>query len=254
MSASKMFEVDMGDIGVSMDMFAHKVGETTEQATVRYGVAAARGLATETQPKRSTAGSRKKKAAAQMRRVIEPMGARDFSKLSKSKNPRAKMDGQWVSVDRGRLIEGDRNVWRVIEANRQRGMTRKLKREDRFICKQSDFNKVATRRAKLIGAAKGAWLGAGKDISRMQEGMDRNTIGKNFLGWTQKHSSKGTGRKVGRGHDTTAQLTNNTTGAAKNSGLSVSGIKKAIFVARRSVFQYYAKRLKAMKIKGRGTK
>ena len=254
MSAARMFDVDMGGIGVSLDVLASKVGETTEQATVRFGVAAARGLATETQPKRSTAGSRKKKAAAQMRKVVEPMGARDFNKLRKQAKPRVKLGGQWLALDKRRLIESDRQLWGIIENNRVQGKTSKLPRDQRYICKQSDYNKVATRRAKLWGAAKGAWLGAGRDIARRQSGLDRINIGKNFLGWTARHHGKGNGKQAGRNHDTAVYLVNNTTGAAKSSGLSASGANRSLATARKALFGYYSKRLRAMKIKGKGGK
>jgi hypothetical protein len=247
------FEVDMGDVGVSLDRFAHRVGETTEQATVRYGVAAARSLAEATEPKRSTAGSRKKKAAATMRRVVEPMGARDFNKLAKQKKPRVKLGGQWVPLRNRGLIHSVRDLWSIIEIHRVNGKTKKLPPTERYICKQADFNKVVRSRTKLWGAAKGAWIGAGQDVARRQSGMNRISIGKNFLSWAQKHASKGRGIKVGRDHDTTIHLTNNTTGAAKPAGLSIASAQAAIQKARRAVWAYYAGELRRMRI-GKGSR
>ena len=252
MSASKMFKVEMDGIGWKLDDYASQVGETTEQACLRYGVAVARSLATLTKPTRSTAGRRKKAAAAAMRRVVEPMGARDFNKLRKQAKPRVKLGGQWYAFDKRRLIEDDRQLWRVIENNRVNGKTKKRPPQTRYICKQATFNKVATRRAKLWGAAKGAWIGAGQEIARREKGIDRLSIGKNFLSWTQKHTRKGSGKQVGKGDWTTAILQNNTTGAAKNEGLSRSSVMKALHLGRKATFGYYRARLSAMKVKGKG--
>ena len=254
MSAARMFEVDVSDVGEKLHMLAEEINETSTQSTVRLGVGAARALAQATEPRKSTVGSRKKKAAAAMRRVVEPMGARDFNKLRKQAKPRVKLGGQWYAFDKRRLIEDDRQLWRVIENNRVNGKTKKRPPQTRYICKQATFNKVATRRAKLWGAAKGAWIGAGQEIARREKGIDRLSIGKNFLSWTQKHTRKGSGKQVGKGDWTTAILQNNTTGAAKNEGLSRSSVMKALHLGRKATFGYYRARLSAMKVKGKGGK
>jgi hypothetical protein len=150
------------------------------------------------------------------------------------------------------MIDSDSQLWRVIELNRVNGKTKKRSPETRYICKQSDYNRVATKRARLWGAAKGAWIGAGMAIARKQSGLDRINIGKNFLGWAHRHANKGRGRQSGRNDNTTVILTNKTTGAAKRQGLSPSAAQTALSIARKAVFAYYSKRLRTMKIKGRG--
>tara|TARA_R110002020_G_C16182965_1_gene764994 strand:+ start:148 stop:897 length:750 start_codon:yes stop_codon:yes gene_type:complete len=249
-----MFDVDMWDVSTMLGEYAHEIGETTEQGTIRFGVAVSRELAKATNPLKSTAGSRKKNAAAQMRKVVEPMGARDFNKLRKQAKPRVKLGGQWYAFDKRRLIESDRQLWDIIENNRVQGKTRKLPRDQRYICKQSDYNKVATRRAKLWGAAKGAWIGAGQRLARTQSGLDRINIGKNFLGWAHRHTDKGRGRQQGKDHSSIVYLVNNTTGAAKDAGLSPKRAHLALHHARKALFKYYGKRLRSMKVKGKGGK
>ena len=252
MSASKMFSVNMWDVSTMLGEYAYEVGETSEQATIRFGVSAARELAKATKPLKSTAGGRKKAAAAAMRRVVEPMGARDFNKLRKQAKPRVKLGGQWYPLDKRNLIDDDRQLWRIIEGNRVNGKTKKRPPQSRYICKQAAFNKVATRRGKLWGAAKGAWIGAGKRLARMQSGLDRIDIGKNFLSWAHRHADKGTGRQKGKNHNAIVYLVNNTTGAAKSAGLSSKDADLALHRARKALFKYYGKRLRAMKIKGKG--
>lgn len=251
MSAGRMFEVDAREVGVTLDRFAHLVGETTEQATIRLGVAVARNLAQETNPQRSTASKRKKAAAATMRRVVEPMPARHFNKLKKQTRPRVKLEGRWVEIPRAHLLEGESEIYRTVERNRVMGRTRALPREQRYVCKEADFNRVVRKRAQLWGVAKGSWLGAGMEIGRRQKGLQRNTIGANFLAWAQKHAGKGSGRQDGRDHETTVTLTSRTAGAASAKGLSVAGAHRAITRARKALFAYYKAELRRMRANGR---
>ena len=252
MSAARMFEVDVSDVGEKLHMLAEEINETSTQSTVRLGVGAARALAQATEPRKSTVGSRKKKAAAAMRRVVEPMGARDFNKLRKQAKPRVKLGGQWYPLDKRNLIDDDRQLWRIIEGNRVNGKTKKRPPGFRYICKQATFNKVATRRAKLWGAAKGAWIGAGQDIARTQKGLNRINIGKNLLGWAHHHARKGRGRVAVSNFRAEVTLVNNTTGAAKSDGLPQKRISDALHKARKLMWNYYRERLRSMKVKGKG--
>lgn len=243
-------EVDMGDVGVSLDVWGREVGETTEQVTIRYGVAVARQLAEFTAPvgkRKPSAEKLRRMASGAMRRVIEPLDSRHFNKLKRAKRPRAKIDGKWIEVKRGQFIEGDRNIWAIVEAHRIGGKTRDLKPEERYICKRPEFNRVRQRRTKLWGAAKGAWIGAGQQIAKQQEGMQRINIGKNFLGWTHRHANKGRAEKHGGGDNTSVYLVNKTRGGAK---LSSTYIHRAMHYARKTLFRYYGAILKE-KLSGR---
>lgn len=232
----------MGDIGPSLDALAHSVGETTEQATLRYAVGVSRTLAEETEPKKSTVRSRKEKAAAVMRKVVEPMPTRYFARLQRDRKERAKLEGEWGPVDPSRLLGSDRMVWATVEKHRDsKGRTRELSRADRYFCKEADFNRVVRRRARLWGVAKGSWLGAGMDLARRQQGLNRLAIGKNFLAWAQRHADKGKGWQLGSGHETTAVLGSRASALRGSQALSRGSVVRAMSKARRAVFSYYSR-------------
>lgn len=250
-------EVDMGDIGVSLDTLAFKVGESTEQATIRYGVAAARSLAEATNPKRSTAASRKKSAAVFMRRTVMAINGNTIRKLLRSGGGRLRMTkssgrgAEWVHVGIDKIITNENALWKWVENNRSQGKTRNLPAREKRVCSKAVFAAVLKKRQRLWGAAKGAWIGGGQDVAMSQKGLNRINIGKNFLSWAQRHTSKGSGKKVGFSHNTEVHLTNRTTGAAKQEGITNSGIVAALNKARRAVFAYYAGELRRMRIQGR---
>ena len=236
-----MITIDMKDVGVSLDNFAYQAGETTEQATYRFGVAAARGLATETAPRKKSVAQLKKRTRAQMHKVcMEVKSAVYFRKLARGIYSRIKMSDRWTEVRPDRIVENAAELDRVIERHRdQRGRTKPLRREERYVCKRADFNKVVRDRAKRWGVAKGAWLGAGDRISRMQKGLDRNTIGKNFLRFAQRHKKAGTGYRMGESHKTSVFLQSKAQAAAYSEGLDMARTRSALRRAQKSVFTYY---------------
>ena len=269
MSAARMFDVDVGDVGVSMDSWAHKVGETTEQATVRLAVGVARGLMNATSPKKG--GKRAKgdptdmqknkgKAAAQMRKVVESVDPKYFTAIKKGRRrvegkmvkvTSAKIGGRWVKIDPRKILDGDSAVWRAVEDHRGGdGKTRVLRRSEKYICSRTVFNRVATKRSKLWGAAKGSWYGAGIAAMRRQRGMDRLNI--KAPAWIKNHARKGQSKQIGKDHNTEVVLGSRAVSLRSNGALSVGDMNTAINIARKGVFQYYAKRLRAIKIKGKG--
>lgn len=245
-------KVDMRDVGTTLDIFAESVGETTEQATVRLAVGVARGLAEYTQPRTlKTKGKRKAKAAATMRRVVEPVEPKFFTALKRGRYKRIKIGLEWVEVDPRRMLESVQDVWDVVERNRDKatGKTRKLNPSEKYLCRRSVFNKVATKRERLWGVAKGSWIGAGQSAAKKQKGLDRISIGKNFLSWAQRHADKGQSVQVGEDHNTAIILGSRAKSLAGNGALSNGDIDRAIKNARRGMFKYYAARLRMMRRK-----
>jgi hypothetical protein len=266
-----MFDVDVQDVGISMDLWASKVGETTEQATVRLAVGVARSMMNATLPR--TGGKRSKadpteaqklkaKAAAQMRKVVESVEPKTFTALKNGRRKvngktvkvtSAKIGGKWIKIKPERLLSDEGDVWRVVERHREsNGKTRVLSRMDKYICSRTVFKRVASRRAKLWGVAKGSWYGAGIAAARKQKGMDRLNIV--APAWIKNHSDKGQSRQSGENHDTEITLGSSAVSMRGNGALSVGDMQTAVKIARKGVFQYYSKRLRAMKIKGRGAR
>lgn len=246
--------MDSIDLTEKIKDYARLVGETSEQATVRYGVATARNLAQFTEPKKSSVKSRKLSAITTMLRVCTPRPTRLINRLKSGKEQRARFGRLWFNVDPSRIVDSANELWNIIENHREGkdGNTRYLAPQNKYFCKDSDFNKVVRKRALLWGAAKGAWIGAGKAVSRFQSGLSRIDIGRNFISWAHKHTDKGTGSVTGKGHKTVITLTNKTAGGASERGLSKSDTDLALSVARRSVLKYYAAEMRRLKIKKGG--
>ena len=271
MSASRMFEVDVRDVGISMDLWASKVGETTEQATVRLAVGVARSMMNATRPR--TGGKKAKgkpsdiqkikaKAAAQMRKVVESVEPKYFTQIKNGRKrvngktvkvTSMKLGGQWVKINPEKILETESDIWRVVERHRESdGKTKDLKKRDRYVCKRTTFNRVAKKRAGLWGVAKGSWYGAGVAAARRQKGLDRLSIV--APAWIKKHAPKGRSRQAGEGHKTEITLGSSAVSMRGNGALSVGDMQTAVKIAREGVFNYYGKRLRAMKIKGKGAK
>lgn len=240
------------DIISKLSDYAKKVGETNRQATVRYGVATARNLAQFTEPKKSSSKSRKLSAINTMLRVCSPRPAKFITRLRSGKEQRARFGSVWVTVNPSRIVGSAGELWNVIENHREGpgGRTRALTPQNKYLCKDSDFNKVVKKRALLWGIAKGSWIGAGMDVAKHESGLSQIGIGKNFISWAQKHANKGKGSVTGRGHKTTVTLTSKTAGAARDRGLSDSDTLLAETVARKSLLKYYSAELRRIKARG----
>jgi len=199
-------EIDPGDVGVTLDLWAEKVGETTEQATIRLAVGVARSLMVETRPKQATIADLKKKTAASMGLVVEPVAQVHFNRILSGKARGVAIDGKLYPVRQDRVLKSIQDIWSAIERHRDnRGRTIKLAPRDRYICGRANFNKVVMKRRRLWGVAKGAWYGAGLAAGRKQAGLDRINI-KPKPKWIEHHSSKGQSTQMGSRHDTTIIL------------------------------------------------
>ena len=138
------------------------------------------------------------------------------------------------------------NDWIELNRTRRRARTAKLAVEDRKICDRATHAKAMRIRYKAAGMAKGGWLGAGMDIARAQTGQDRINIGKNFLGYAQKHSHFGSSIKPREGWSPASYLTNRV-GHSGNSHVLKSGAsKKAIEFGLSKTVKWYASALRAI--------
>lgn len=87
--------------------------------------------------------------------------------------------------------------------------------------------------------AKGGWLGAGQQIATAQRGTDRINIGKNFLGYAQKHGRFGSARKPVAGWKPTAEITNRVRHSADSGVLSPAQSKQAIEWGLKKTITWY---------------
>lgn len=220
-------EVDMGELKRSLDSASRRFGDTTRQAVARWGVQTARELAVETRIFGKAASKTRKPQqehiALGVNAAVYAVSARDFKRTAK---------------DRRLSSPGEIDAW--IERNRRsRGHVRKLRPAEKKVAKKSDVNKVIRARKKHAGMAKGAWLGAGQKIAKAQTGANQIRIGKNFLGYAQKHSGLGAVRKKFGGFRPHADLVNKARHSGSRYVMKSSAVRRARLWGLRKTIKWY---------------
>lgn len=163
----------------SLRRFAKDFGDSNAQAICRWGVSACREAAKQTQ----VWGDKSKAAKEKQWGAIDAGARACLIVLEPNEKPRK---GKRNLLDSPDAI----NQW--IEANRRKsGRVTKLPPEEKKEATADAFRKAMAIRQRLAGIAKGAWLGAGMEIAKRQRGAEKLAIGKNFLGYAQKHASLG---------------------------------------------------------------
>lgn len=184
---------DMPKLIKSLERAASNFGETNKNAVARWGVQTCRVLAVSTQAFGKTGTRKKQRFAieADAKRVIYPVDSIKPSKTGKS--VRATHEGKSFNWPNDRVLRNETEVNDWIGRHREKGKhrTTKLPFPELAICTLTIFRKAMKIREANSGMAKGAWLGAGAKIALKQKGAERISIGKNFLSYAQKHSSKG---------------------------------------------------------------
>jgi len=223
---------DMPKLERSLKHFAKDFGDTSAQAVVRWGVQACREVAFEAQPfgAKQVKERQRKAIVADMMRVLYPV---------QSATPGMKKSRRWLATPQAV------NSW--IDDNRGKNhRTRELSENERKVCLFSTMKKAVTIRMKNAGIAKGGFIGAGQDIAKAQTGMDRINIGKNFLGYAQKHSRFGTSTKPQSGFSPVATLTNKASHTSKDYVITRGKIDKAIAFGLSKTVKWYQATLRAL--------
>ena len=233
---------DLIQLARSLTKAGKLFGDTTKGAVARWGVQTCRELAVSTQVF-GKGGAKKKQVAAIHAGVtgaIAEVTERQFRELQSGKKKTAKIRNRWVQVEQSRLLADVDAAMKWIEDHRDsKGRTARLPQDEIGIAPKGIVAKVRKLRAERAGAAKGPWLGAGVDIARRQTGTDRINIGKNFLGYAQKHSARGSATATANPFRPIASLKN----GAKHSGssyvLSEKEKRKAILFGARKTLSWY---------------
>lgn len=217
----------------SLQNAAKNFGESSKQAVTRWGVQVCREMAVETQAW-GKSGTKKKQEAAILsgaRAVFHILdGEKNRRRLKKRKNELSTPE--------------EINAW--IDENRsdEDGRTRRLPPEERKEVTLPNLIKALRVRNAAAGMAKGGWLGAGMEIARAQTGQGRINIGKNFLGYAQKHSRKGNAQKPISPFRPVATLNNTMRHSGKSNVISNGATAKAIGFGLRKTIQWYRKAAK----------
>lgn len=172
--------VNTAVVTAKLRRLAKEFGDTNEQAIARLAVSCARNLAFETEP-----WGKKGTKAIQEASILQ-----GIKKIVRIVTP-AKME-QLKRTRRAHLIQSGQELNQHIESLRaEGGLVPSIPHANLVRVTEATVKKCFTIRRKLAGMAKGGWLGAGIKAAQMQTGGDRIAIGKNYLGYTQKHAHFG---------------------------------------------------------------
>ena len=228
-------EFDIPKLQRSLKSAAKNFGESSKQAVVRWGIQTAREMAVETQAwgKSKTKGIQEGAIFADALNVFLVIDARN-PVAQKRKAQRKK---ELVTPE-------DINAWIEINRTRRRGRTAVLPVEEKKEVTSSNLLKALKVRNAKAGMAKGGWLGAGMDIAKAQTGQGRINIGKNFLGYAQKHKARGSSRKPMNPWKPVGILINSSSHSASKHVTRPEAYQKAIGFGLRKTIQWYRKAAK----------
>jgi len=221
--------VDMVKLARSLKGAAKAFGDSTSQALVRWSVRTCAELAVETQVYGKTKTRGKQEGAILWDAVNVIMVRPDGERISQS-----------------RLLSSESEITEWINSQRgTKGRTRPLPKESKREAHQRTFNRAMRAAYKRAGIAKGGWIGAGQQIARRQKGQDRINIGKNFLGYTHKHGSRGAARLSLIPFRPISFITNKARHVAKRYVLNPAAFRSAAMRSLRTTTTWYRRSLRS---------
>jgi hypothetical protein len=215
--------VDQQKLAASLKKASQDFGDSTDQSVLRWGVSIARELAGATQ----AFGRGKKAYSTQLGAIIS-----DMQKVVKIAQPSAKVN----FPDPQSLI-----AFVETKRTRQRRRTITLPENKKPTTHYNTFKQAVEIKAEQIGRAKGAWIGAGLNLSSQQKGEGKITIGKNFLGYAQKFARLGDTKKKRSLFSSETILENNSQHSADKTVLSDSQKQKAVKFGLKKTLKWYEK-------------
>jgi hypothetical protein len=221
-------KLDMPKLERSLKRFAKDLGDNNAQAIARWGVQTCRELAGSTQVfGRNTAAKKKQQNSIEA-------GCRTIFHVLPS-----------VGGRKVRVMHSVGEISGFIDANRtRRGRTRSIPHHLRPFIPERLFKAAIKDRQARAGIAKGGWLGAGQDIASAQKGASRINIGKNFLGYAQKHNRFGKSTHPTAGWNPSAKLTNKAAHVASSHVLKDSHINSAVQWGLKKTITWYRSALR----------
>lgn len=224
---------DMPKMERSLRHFAKDFGETSAQAVVRWGVQTSRELAFESLPFGIKASANKKTH----KEAIE----RDLGRVTMVDDIRARRKDSLV-IRTPELL----SKWLDSNKSGYKNRTKKIPISDRRFVSRRVFNATVRLRMRNIGIAKGGFLGAGMEIAKAQTGAQKINIGKNFLGYAQKHSAFGSAVKPRDGYKPEATLHNRAAHTSKDYVIKRTAINKAVQFGLKKTLQWYSRAIRAI--------
>ena len=240
-------EFDMAKLELSLKKAAKAFGDTTTQAVARWSVQTGRELAGETSAHGRGTDAKKKQHSAIEAGANMVIWKVSITGTTKGGNARFAYEGQSHVWPAERVIKSVSEFDDWIEKFRT-GKNRYTKRphfNELAICDEGLFKKALKARQMRAGIAKGAWLGAANKAATFQRGAQRINIGKNFLGYAQKHAGRGTAKvDFGAGFRPSGKLENRSEHSGKSWVLSSAKTQKALGWGLRKTITWYRKAAK----------
>lgn len=220
-------DFDMIRLQSSLRRASRNFGETTKQAVVRWGVQTAREMAVETQVWGKTKTKQKQEEAI----FAGALGVLQIiERPRRSRTPRSR---ELVSPD-------EINSW-IDENRNEKGRTRNLPIHQKKEVTEANLKKALRIRNQLAGMAKGGFLGAGQEIARAQTGTNRISIGRNFLGYAQKHARFGSATRPTDASRPMVSLINTVRHTSDNDVVAPTAERKAVSFGLTKTLQWYRK-------------
>ena len=236
-------EFDMPKLIGSLKKASKAFGDTNKTAIARWGAQTCRELAVSTQVYGKGGKPRKKQVNAiekGVNGVIASVSDKQFRSLLSGKSKKAKIRNRWVEVTQERLIPDEGKAMEWIESHRdENGRTPRLDQFSIGIAPMAVVRKVVRMRSVRAGIAKGAWIGAGVEIAKKQKGANKINIGKNFLGYAQKHSARGDAKATANPFNPIAFLRNKSAHSGKDYVLSQKEKDNAVGFGLRKTINWY---------------
>lgn len=239
-------KLDTNKLTRSIKGYTKKLGVSQSQAVIRWSIAICRELALSTQVYGKTKTKQKQQGAI-LKDAYNCLIVVDRLKKNKKKGFTAFSKGKTFGVAENYALQEEKSVNDWINTNKKKGKrTNFLPRNQKKTCDNKTFKAAMKQTFARIGLAKGAWIGAGNDIARAQSGSDKQTIGKNFLAYAQKHASMGSANKPQNGFKPVAKITSRIKYSNLDYVLKGSQIKKAISFGLKKTTKFYAMILKRL--------
>lgn len=222
-------------------------GDTTAQATARWGVSVCRDLAKQTQPWGSSAKAGKQQRDAILGGMFACVAPLKRPKASGGRASGLNHKGERVSVPMDRWLTTEAQIHQFIDSHRNtKGRTpKKIPLEMKAAAPNALFNKAKKTRFLKAGSAKGPWIGAGIKLARSQRGASRIEIGASYIRFAQRHASNGDATIPRAGFSPSTRLINRAHHAGQSNVLRRGQMTSSIEWGARNTLNWYRRIMKA---------
>lgn len=240
-------DIDLRELESSLTRMSAIFGEANQSGIARWGVAVCRSLVKETQAWGDDTKAKKKQEKAMKwdayNLFIVVRDPKLVRLLMQKKLTGLQVKGVVRTFRPHQQIIDVKNINDAIEFNRTSRRKRVPARQpgSMLVTSEALMNKALRLRYVRAGKAKGAWIGAGRDIAKFQKAGSRIAIGKNFASYTQKFASGGSASLIKNQWEPTGILNNSVPYAADGYVLKKSAMQKALKDGAENTIKWYEK-------------